>query len=872
MKIEKTPAIPVDAVLRQPPTEKAETPQVSADSVVLTGPTGKSRGKVQVSRTAPAPGPMVFSAADLISSAATAATSTGATGVALAAVGGEELKRRLEALEIGGFRFTVPKQWRLPFSDPRKAVSAAEAARILDTGSTEEKAGLEVKGDGMAFLPLRSADDALELDAFHGSLDPSRVGNADLASLLLDMQGLGYELRSSSAGGLGAYGAYNILTGDWKGVGPSGDVLIESGGVTLAALKEGKTVNPGAIRQELKEAKDAVAVLAGLHKDITAGEIALIGRPSGDSTFAERGRFFADLLTRVGDLRDTKNCYEIVAKAGSGAGGFGNASAVMLRLFEDFDSRDARQVQWAFNYIQQNLRTSPRLVESFHGILKATRDLNNAIMGLQFIREPVKGESFEAREGIFLKLIEAERDSEKAIEDYGVIRRYTSAGETFEEAASDFAVLMEGAKKRGLGLEGTRRTFVALRTDLADKPEAKATFRNIFRQTGDFKETSDFVEFIERPIGSPDRAVRERAFLTVLSGEKDTGAAIEDYQFVASSMGKGENLQEGAEIFGGLLSDLQDDREPSGKARQAFEHIRKNCAGDKQAQEHYRSLFRKTHDASLAGSIFDELKKPVAAEAYSEREKSFLSVIEVEKDPRVALAVWKDIASTLEKGETIEGAVRQFSTLASTITREDWKKPIDAYRETRKLFRGDEKGLAAFVDLAGAVKSFKETKEAFELLQGAVKEETFGDRKSAFSALLKESFPRGGKDTRENRLEAARDGIENYRTVASSLDGGEGLDEGAQRFAGLLKFLPGRNRSADCRDLFTFIAGEMKKGSFPGKSARGVTEDLAKLLLITDSLEMAKSRLLKPSGRAQSTVEQGGGFVSVGGVKLPVKK
>ncbi|MDQ7821656.1 MAG: hypothetical protein RDV48_02550 [Candidatus Eremiobacteraeota bacterium] len=849
----------------------------AAQDTVQLGRSSSSRkmARITVPSRSAAPMESLADGSAFTALSASASMTGAALGSTIATLSHDELVAKLQNIETKGFSFFSKKSSWLPFSDKHKALTAQGAAEVLEHGSAKEKGAIEVKRESLTYLPMESANDVRELDGLYGSLDMAKVERPDLLKLFGDVEGVGYSFKAKGEKGketVGAYGAYNLVTGDWKDIPLAREVIIDSGGVTLATIDSAKAADPMKIREELKDAKDAVARLAALGSHITQAEIKMVGKPVSGTTFAERASFFQELASRDKDLDDVKNTYQLVAGASASKNDFNGSSATMLRLYDEVGSHGTRDVQWAYNYIQQNLKESSPACESFHRLLKATGDLNSAINGLQFIQNPVGKEDLAAREHTFVALVEKERDNDEALRDYQALESHLGQGETLEGASKEFFSLMEGLEKRGKPLNRTRRGFVYLRTDLNGQKDRQESFGRIFREMGDIEESIRAMKFLKNPQGSQNYGVREGAFLAILAGEKDTGRACDDYSFVAKHLPEGLDLAGASSLFAGLLGDVKDSWDESDKARAAYQYLAEHHGTDPIAQERFRNILRHVKEVDAAGQVSSALNESLGSEAYEAREKSFFSILEVSRGYRDALENYRGVAALIAPGEDVDAAAGQFVILAKSLTYSYNESPLAAYRETRESFKDNPAGFAVFLDLAKSLERYDTTKEAYDLITAPVREESLEDRKEVFLRIAENCAPQAPMHASQAEVneKKGKEAVENYRIISTKLNNAENLKDGAARFEKLASVMGGEKRGEEARDAFAFIAAEMERGSFPGKSAQEVTEELMKILLITDSLAQAKTQLLHP--QSGNKIEEGDDFVIIGGVMLPVKK
>lgn len=810
--------------------------------------------------------------------AQTSAMVGGPQGTLISAISHDELRSSLEALKGKGFKFFQEKSSWIPLLGGKKEISPSGAADILEKGSHKEKSSLFAKGENLAFLPMDNTGDVQEMQAFYLKGTSAQLPEGEMARLLADMEGLGYSFKAEGKDGMeriGTYGAYNILSGQWNGKGPFNDrITAESGGIALALLSEEKAKDPMKLRIELKEAKDAVAGLAQLNKGITSQELKMVGRSIGATTFSERAGFFLELFQKEqkSELEDTVNSYRLVQKNSRDHMEFRQNAATMLRLYDELSSHDTRDVQWSFNYIQENLKGRTDREETFHRLLTATKDLNSSIAGLQFIASPDGKGDAAVREKVFLSLVEREHDNEEAVKDFGVLENVTKPGETLEAASKELLDLMEHLHNKGRSARMARRGFIYLREDLKNRPDQHKTFRAIFMETGDIQDTISAMEFLKSPIGSNDARIREEVFVSILQNEKQVSDARDDFTFINDSIGKGEDFRSAGLLFSTLLGALKDQWNAGESARKAFNMIHSDYQNDQGVAERFTALLSSMKSVELAAEAYTALTKDVEIGDYAEREAALVSISKGTRDGKEAIDSFKAMAGELQKSESLAGEAELLSILAQSLRHDSPLRPIDAYREIKALFNDNAEGRSDFIELTELTKAYSETREAWDLLQKPAQMESYRERRDLFGEILTKGAPPAAAHSYEkvSAEKTAAEAIVNYRCIAEHLDGDEPLKDGVSRFFSLMEALAGEKRGEEARDAFTFIYSEMRKGSFPGMSAKEVTLELMKILLITDSLDSAKAQLLHPvSGNKVIDIEDG--FVDIGGVKIPIK-
>lgn len=805
----------------------------------------------------------------------------GATGAAVSFLSQKQLAEKLKSLEEKGCKFyTKTSGWLASIlTGKRKELTTSQAAEIIQ--SDQPKKNVEVKSDNLAFLPVTCNDDVMELDAFYGARDLKTAGNHALAMLVSDMEGLGYTFKANIEGGIekiGTYGAYNLLSGDWKDKPIKREVIVESGGVNIARLSEEKAKNPDEIRKELKSAKDSVSAILQAGKNITLQDISIVGKSIGDTTFSERAAFFMDLIRHCSGQHsdDIKNTYTLVAGKSGTKSEFVEGSSQMIRLIKEIGMRKGiREAQWAFNYMNENLKGKSELQASFHRMLGATGDLNSAIQGLDFIIKIESSKVSDEKEKIFISLVEREKDNEEAIEDYKAIKENLKQGETMNDAAGELFDIMDGLKEKRKSLKSARRGFTYIRQDLAGENKSRETFRKIFRETGDIKETIENMEFLRNSCSSDNPETKEEIFLKILHYVDSSNDARVDYGYISRNIPQGRDLKSAGTFFSDLLSDLKGTLSKRTEAKKAYEFLNNSYKDDDEAINSYRKLLSRTLDAQLSTSIFTELQKPVKNETYESKENAFLKIYESTKDSEKSISFYNTIVQCIDDNENISESTEQFIVLSRSVRYDENETPQEAYKQTKELFKNNHDGFKAFLEIAGSLKSYKETKDAYELLEKPVKNEDYNNRKAVLLDIMASGAPKtedGKLSENQREKKAAVDAVSNYRVISECLCGSESLSEGAQRFKMILGALSGDAKRCDeTRDLFKFITDEMGKGSFPGKEANQVTEELMKILLLTDSIEMAKAQLLHPNS-GNNVIEENDDFVIIGGIKVPVKK
>lgn len=418
-----------------------------------------------------------------------------------------------------------------------------------------------------------------------------------------------------------------------------------------------------------------------------------------------------------------------------------------------------------------------------------------------------------------------------------------------------------------------RRGFMYLREELKDKPEQQKTFNAIFRESGDIQDTISAMEFLKNPLGSADAQAREEVFVSILQNEKQVSDARDDFTFINDTMAKGEDFRSAGQLFSTLLGALKDQWNAGESARKAFTIIHSDYQNDPAVAGRFTTLLSTMKSVELAAEAYAALTKEVVIGEYADREAALVSISKGTRDGKEAIESFKAVAGELGKGESLTAEAEHLSALGQSLGYNSSLRPIDAYRETKALFKDNPYGFADFLELTTATKAYKETKEAWELLQKSSGQESYGERRELFGELLAKGAPLAPANSHEKITpeKIATEAIMNYRTVSEHLDGGESLRDGESRFLSLMGVLAGQKRGEETRDAFAFIDSEIRKGSFPGKTAKEVTLELMKILLITDSLDSAKAQLLHPVSD-NKVIDVEDGFVDIGGVKIPVKR
>lgn len=152
--------------------------------------------------------------ADLGSAGGATAAAVAMTALAPRDLSREEIKILVETLERSGVEIQSRRKYLWFYGDFK--ADAERSAKMLDTG---KEGRVVARAQGMDWVPVRGQGDLRELEVFRGGAAPENLQKPELARALLGLEKAGATFRSEDdpyydRSKVGAYGAYNVLTGD----------------------------------------------------------------------------------------------------------------------------------------------------------------------------------------------------------------------------------------------------------------------------------------------------------------------------------------------------------------------------------------------------------------------------------------------------------------------------------------------------------------------------------------------------------------------------------------------------------------------------------------------------------------------------------
>jgi len=364
-----------------------------------------------------------------------------------------------------------------------------------------------------------------------------------------------------------------------------------------------------------------------------------------------------------------------------------------------------------------------------------------------------------------------------------------------------------------------------------------------------------------------DTTYRERAeVLTGLLKHEYSENALKDFEFIKAHTGKKEKLADVGKTFVDLLSAAGVGCYSSQKTRKAFKYTRDKLKNDPSKIRSFTRILEKSKSYKDTVKIYEHIQKPVKNEDYKIREKVALRLMELELVQwQWFKKVYDTIGRHIYSGEDLKKVTEQFVAIyqAQGNNSYSYEKSLEAFTDMKEKSKTDRKSFDRYINVLKVLKDVDRTKEAMNLLNRPVKNESYDDRE----AILLEQ-----NKTLQDSDNFSKEAIENYRVISSKIDKSETLKQANFRFRKLSDVLDGRKNPEKVRDAFSFIADEMKDGTFPGKSVKEVTDMLVKALLVSDSLSDAKDYLIHQQNPGKDgKIEKEDGFVVIGGVKLPVR-
>lgn len=817
-----------------------------------------SAGVSQEKKTSPA------LAGSYLQNAAASATLSGSLGAAMQNINAENLQKQLETLSDKGIGFYQLRTWRFPFVMGKyKEVEPEEAARIISGEKSNDSKNLKVKTPSTTYLPMDDAGDVKELEGFYSTGTVSGLKNRDMARFLKDAESSGLQLKDSDGSNVGAYGAYNLLTTGWEKSGrePSAVNLIREG-VLLMKITPQKARDPFQVKKELKDAWKAFNEL----QSYGSRYLNEVGRPINDTPFTNRFEIFKNLEKNV-SRKNALTAYTVIADSTGPKEDFKKVAGYFLDLEKKVGSRfDHLELMQAFNYARANLKGKPPLQQAYVEIINGTGDINDSIRGLQMITTPVNNETFWDRKDAMKNLVDTA--GSEGVNMYEVVKENLLPGENVKSAADEFCKMYREVSDRFYSDTARRQTpkaFSYMRTDLAGDKERREIYRDMFMSLGHHFKTLKIMGKLEESFR--DTTYRERAeVLTGLLKHEDSEKALKDFEFIKAHTGKKEKLADVGKTFVDLLSAARDSYYSSQKARKAFKYTRDKLKNDPSKIRSFTRILEKSTSYEDTVKIYEHIQKPVKNEDYKMREKVALRLMELELHQWQRFEkVYDTIGRHIYSGEDLKKVTEQFVAIyqAQGDNSYYYEKSLEAFTDMKEKSKTDRKSFDRYINVLKVLKDVDRTREAMNLLNRPVKNESYDDRE----AVLLEQYK-----TLQDSDNSSKEAIENYRVISSKIDKSETLKQANFRFRKLSDVLDGRKNPEKVRDAFSFIADEMKDGTFPGKSVKEVTDMLVKALLVSDSLSDAKDYLIHQQNPGKDgKIEKEDGFVVIGGVKLPVR-
>ncbi|HXE72845.1 MAG TPA: hypothetical protein VNO81_09295, partial [Candidatus Nitrosotenuis sp.] len=346
-----------------------------------------------------------------------------------------------------------------------------------------EKTGdlLFLSPQGKAAEHLYNADDVTSFDFFRGSGDEKSVADPALARRLqeIEREGLSFDCGSYRYSERGAWGAYQALQADWS-------PWLRIGKLNLVRI-QGKTVAD--LEAALAKAQEPLTlyrtmllpeVRAGRLDDRLLGEVMeVLLKPVEGLDLQERAELFAELARAVRNGPDksrdlytqTRSAVDLYNRlVGSGLKGDEFAST-LLGTAGLVATVGTRQSEEAARHIASEIPRESFFPEArqerqeiFLRLLQASRSVEEARRAAAVSLIQVGGESQEERLTLLESLMRC-TGGEGATEHYLALLAGRPAGETLQEAAAPYLLLLDGLKAIGKQDEAPR-TYTFIREGL----------------------------------------------------------------------------------------------------------------------------------------------------------------------------------------------------------------------------------------------------------------------------------------------------------------------------------------------------------------------------------------------------------------------
>ncbi|MCD4782214.1 MAG: hypothetical protein K8T10_00135 [Candidatus Eremiobacteraeota bacterium] len=794
-----------------------------------------------------------FTATDAAASAVTGSAGAAAKGLNL-----QVMKNTIESLKKANVSFLKKKGFYIPFVTGKFAkIGADEVAKELSEGRDEDKKNLRVQPQGLGMMPIMDEGDVQELGAFHLTGATGLLPRNEIAGFLNDAVSSGMELKGLSGENLGAYGAYNYVTTGWESAGvEKQSVDLYRDGTAVLRLTPDKIRDPFAVKKELKDAWDAYNTL----EKYGSKYLSTVGEPIGKTSFLKKFEIFEKLKKIEQGSDDAEIVYSVIEKKTESGEDFEKVASYYFDIRNEvdkyFDTMDALK---AFNYARSNLKDNPVLSKAFVDIVKGTGDVSDAIKALRLITAPVAKESFNDRREAMLMLTDVANN--EGVEAYELASQYMLPGETIKDSAKEYAEMRKGQSYRsGKQVPGA---FEYMRTELKDSPEQREIFKGLFKTIPDKFKAIRIMNSLKAPFG--DSTYKERAeIMTGLLKSEDSEKAREDFEYIKGQTKKGEKLVDVGRLYADMLDAVKKGYYQE-QARKAFKYVRDTLKQDPGKTSSFSKILRKSDYTSNAIKTYETIQKPVKGEDYQMRENTALKLLEHGDFKENYEVISKHIYS----GETLEKVTDQFLAIHKAMGNKEYytDESRKAFIDMKEKSKNDLTKFDRYINLLKEFKNFDLAKKAQELLEKPVKNEGYEAREEVLLNMLK------WEDGSDN---SSKDAVDNYETLVKNMDKDETLPDAQKRFKLLFDVLGAREKSEEVRDAFSFVGEHVKKGTFPGKNSREVTDELVRSLLISDSLEDAKEHLLFQANQGKdnsdNTIRHEDDYVIIGGVKLKKKK
>jgi hypothetical protein len=771
----------------------------------------------------------------------------------------------LKSLEGKGIGYRMERQFRIPLlMDREKPVDSEKASTILVQGTPEERARLKVAGKNFVPVPLSSTEDVMELAAFQGAGRIEDLSHPDLASFLKDCENKGLSFLGRDLKPVGAYGAYNIIVDGRSGI------WLEKDGFLLAHQQGGR--DPAGIALELQGALSTLGEIDSARGD--REWYGILKKPLGTAPLQVRREVLGILDKDLG-LQKGQDVYNRIADVMRP----GEDPRTLVEEYRRMNSACGSSLDHLgrihlFNYTSAHPDLSRQNKDFLYKSVGQTRDLSAGIAFFETVMRPVREETLADRRDIASCMLSVA--GEHSLSRYREAIESLKPEEKFADFGRDYAAALEGTGNYRDNRKEMESALEAMRA-LKDTPEEHLLYREIFRRTGISKRARAVLEEAIKPIRGESLKERASAFISILEvsdNRRDYHCAenaLSLHKEAAKSLKEAENFRAPWDLMRLILTDLKGAENQAAQASEAFAFVRANLDENEAGRECFRALLAMGKSTEFAKMCLPAVLAERKGETRKEREEALRDLLGEPRSPRYAATAWAAIMESLGEGEKTGDNVRWFKELheikGSRAGADEEAAYFGADEEAayfldmKRIFHDDGEGISRFLARAKKIGLLDAAFLAENLLSKPLGESGRKEREEVFQALF---------DAMGGKGDAVISPIENYRVLAANLDPEETPLQNAERFLVLMKILGGPEQAKEARDGFSFISAEMRKGSFPGKTAREVTEELEKKILMGCTLEEAKSRLFLEATKPE--ISEDGASVVVGGVRLQVQK